>query len=221
MDVWIIIALVAVATYGITHSIVAVLVVAIILALGVYIFGIWQGIPVGFPIHMVFDSEHAPSGWFGASTGSPVNAPEVFHIDGSYSYKEASNVCAVYDAQLATYDQIVEAYAKGAEWCSYGWSQSGLALYPVQESTWKSLQTEDNWKDRKTCGRPGINGGYFDTRTRFGVNCYGVKPDGDTNTYPIPIGTPKDISAIEALKKNKDSMKVAPWNRTGWSMWGV
>ena len=32
------------------------------------------------------------------------------------------------------------------------------------------------------CGKPGINGGYFsDPTMKFGVNCYGVKPDPDSN----------------------------------------
>ena len=32
------------------------------------------------------------------------------------------------------------------------------------------------------CGKPGINGGYFsDPTMKFGVNCYGVKPDPDNN----------------------------------------
>ena len=32
------------------------------------------------------------------------------------------------------------------------------------------------------CGKPGINGGDFsDPKMKFGVNCYGVKPEPDEN----------------------------------------
>ena len=80
-------------------------------------------------------------------------------------------VCDAYDAKLATYSQVEEAYNKGGEWCNYGWSADQLALFPTQKNTYDELMKTKNHKH--DCGRPGINGGYIDNpNVRFGVNCY-------------------------------------------------
>jgi hypothetical protein len=103
--------------------------------------------------------------------------PQVFYIaDNVFTYAEAPAVCAAYGAELATYPQIEQAYNSGGEWCGYGWSQGGLALFPTQYKTWEKLQMEGDCGTRNSCGRPGINGGYFDPTNKFGVNCYGRKP---------------------------------------------
>jgi hypothetical protein len=107
---------------------------------------------------------------------APPSNQEVFNIANNvYSYSDASNVCAAYGAQLASYDQVEEAYKQGAEWCNYGWSQAQMAFFPTQKSTWLKYQATDDQKN--DCGRPGVNGGYFDNPDlQLGVNCYGVKP---------------------------------------------
>ena len=70
---------------------------------------------------------------------------EVFYVSGNeYTYDEAAAVCAAYDADLASYDQVNDAYSKGAEWCGYGWTQGGMALYPTQQSTRETLQHESD-----------------------------------------------------------------------------
>jgi hypothetical protein len=101
---------------------------------------------------------------------------EVFNIANNlYTYSDAKQVCSIYGAKLATYKQMEEAYNKGAEWCNYGWSADQMALFPTQYSTWTKLQ--NNPYKKNACGRPGINGGYFDNpNLKFGVNCYGKKP---------------------------------------------
>ena len=44
----------------------------------------------------------------------PVSQEEVFHIPGNkYTYKEASAVCKAFDAKLANYSQIEDAYNNG------------------------------------------------------------------------------------------------------------
>lgn len=209
--------------YFSTGSVFASIVVLLVIWLFAYFLGIWLGLPLEFPVQFVFDTEHAPEPSFNFSFAFPIGVPEVFYVSGDrYTYKEAADVCAVYDAQLATYEQVIEAHGKGAEWCGYGWTQGGMALYPVQEETWKFLQQDDEPKKRKSCGRPGINGGYFDPNTKFGVNCYGVKPgDVSGKKYPIPIGHDKrDTAFIEKLKKEIGAIQVWPFNRSGWSQWG-
>ena len=101
---------------------------------------------------------------------------QVFHISNQdYTYEDASCKCASYSAKLATYPQIVESYNKGAEWCSYGWSEGQTAYYPTQKCNWKKKSK----KEQEACGKPGINGGFFsDKKLRFGVNCFGKKPEG-------------------------------------------
>lgn len=225
VEVFVTVLLVSIGAYFSTGSAVASLVVFLVAWLGFYFIGVWLGVPLEFPVHFVFDTEQAPepSGInFNWSLPFPIGAPEVFYIAGDkYTYKEAADVCAVYDSQLATYEQVLEAYAKGAEWCGYGWTQGGMALYPTQESTWKFLQQDDDTRKRKSCGRPGVNGGYFDLNTRFGVNCYGMKPQCNNRKYPIPIGQDHENKArIDELKKNMGHIKVWPFNRNGWSQWG-
>lgn len=146
--------------------------------------------------------------------------PEVFHIaDNVFTYDEARAVCQAYDSELASYSQIEQAYNSGAEWCGYGWSEGGLALFPTQEATWERLQREQDPAKRIECGRPGINGGYFDPTTRFGVNCYGVKP---TQKLSDKKQMNPENSAFNRLvgqiKDRIDKLLISPFNTKEWSI---
>lgn len=173
----------------------------------------------------VFQTPYAPD-TKKAQTALPISAKEVFYIAGNnYVYNEAAAVCAAYDSELATQDQVQSAYAKGGEWCGYGWTAGGMALYPTQKETWDKLQQEADPSRRTACGRPGVNGGYFDPNTKFGVNCFGVKP-GDTgiNKYPTPLpGTDPDQfnKMVASFKSSLDKMLVIPFNRGMWSEWNL
>jgi len=152
--------------------------------------------------------------------GGPKVGSEVFHIsDAQFTYDEASAVCAAYNSQLATLEQIIEAYNSGAEWCGYGWSAGGMALYPTQKATWTELQREIDPGKRTACGRPGVNGGYFDPMNKFGVNCFGFKPTGDfTPPAPLP-GVDKQAfdSMVNRFKEMLRTMNLSPWSRSKWS----
>ena len=66
---------------------------------------------------------------------------EVFHIpSNTYTYKEAHDVCKTLNARLATYDEVERAYNNGANWCSYGWSEDQLALFPTQKKVYNDLK---------------------------------------------------------------------------------
>ena len=147
----------------------------------------------------------------------PIKEEEVFHIAGNnYTYEDAGAVCAAYGAELATYDQVNDAYGRGAEWCEYGWSQGGMALFPTQPSTWQTLQGNAQESERVKCGRPGVNGGYFDPKNKFGVNCYGVKPkDPGTFKFPIPVSSGNQ-SLVNKYKNMLSQMIVYPFNRSQW-----
>ena len=155
-----------------------------------------------------------------APGGGPLVGSEVFHVaDKSFTYDEAEAVCAAYDSTLATLEQVIESYNSGGEWCSYGWSAGGMALYPTQKATWESLQREVDPAKRTGCGRPGVNGGYFDPSLKFGVNCFGFKPKGDFKP-PAPLPG-VDKTAFDAMvakfKEMLKSMSVAPFSRREWS----
>jgi hypothetical protein len=62
---------------------------------------------------------------------------EVFNVSqNKYSYYDAQALCKSLGAELATYDQVKEAYDQGADWCNYGWVDGQMAVYPTQEKSW-------------------------------------------------------------------------------------
>ena len=152
--------------------------------------------------------------------GGPMVGSEVFHISqNQFTYDEAPAVCAAFGAQLATLEQIIEAYNSGAEWCGYGWTAGGMALYPTQKNTWTELQREVDPGKRTACGRPGVNGGYFDPTLKFGVNCFGFKPAGEF-TLPSPLpGTDrkKFDEMVNKFKEMIKTMELSPFSRREWS----
>lgn len=149
---------------------------------------------------------------------SDLEGPEqVFHISNqNYSYEDARCKCGSYDAKLATYPQIVEAYNKGAEWCSYGWSEGQTAYYPTQKCNWEKKSK----KDREKCGKPGINGGFFsDKKLRFGVNCFGKKPEGKIIKIKDDKCGSEDGGGVcnYNSKHRLETDEIAPFNDDTWS----
>jgi hypothetical protein len=158
----------------------------------------------------------------------PTQPNEVFNISNNlYTYDDAQAICSSYDAKLASYDQIEEAYNDGAEWCSYGWSDNQMIYFPTQKATWDKLQKTKNHKN--DCGRPGVNGGYIaNPYLKFGVNCYGKKPKANDNDlarmkankdYVFPK-TEEDLALEKKIKYWKDNadklLKVNSFNTNKW-----
>ena len=161
-----------------------------------------------------------PSAAASTTPSAPKVGSEVFHVyQNQFTYADAPAVCAAYGAEMATLEQIIEAYNHGAEWCGYGWSAGGFALYPTQKATWEALQGEVDQSKRTACGRPGVNGGYFDPTTKFGVNCYGFKPTGGIKPpLPPPGSDPTAFAnAVARFKKMLNSFTVDPYSRLEWS----
>jgi len=154
---------------------------------------------------------------------------EVFNISNNlYTYDDAQAICKSYGGRLATYNEMEGAYKKGAEWCSYGWSDGQMAFFPTQKSTWTKLQQTK--KHKNDCGRPGINGGYMkNPNIRFGVNCYGKKPkanDADLNRMNAKKNAVYPKSSEDILldqktqfwKDNADKLlKINGFNNNKWS----
>jgi len=165
----------------------------------------------------LFEKPPAPS-----PTGPPLSRPrpidqEVFYVSNNiFTYDQAPAVCAAYGARLASYDEVESAYNAGGEWCGYGWSQGGIALFPTQEDTWNALQKEPTQEKRQSCGRPGINGGYFDPAMKFGVNCYGVKPKKSAH-HPHSATSKAFSQMVNQIKDKLKTLVVAPFDKTQWS----
>jgi hypothetical protein len=144
---------------------------------------------------------------------------EVFHIaNQDYTYEQAKCKCESYSAKLATYDQLVDAYNDGAEWCTYGWSNSQKAYYPTQKCNWEKKGPEEKLK----CGNPGLNGGFFaDPYLKFGVNCYGKKPNGRVSKLKNPVCNgggnycqlPQNFGASNRLETDE----ISPFNANNWN----
>lgn len=145
---------------------------------------------------------------------------EVYNIrDNIFTYDEAKAVCAAHGARLATLEEMIAAYDKGANWCSYGWTQGQLALYPTQKEYWAKLQADS--KRRKQCGEPGINGGFFQNpEFKFGANCYGKKPIPKSNEVIKPensdLGYNPYAAKIEEYKAAINTFRISPFNEKTW-----
>jgi hypothetical protein len=153
--------------------------------------------------------------------------PEVFNVSkNTFTYYDAEPLCKALGAELATYDQVKQAWDRGADWCNYGWVKGQNAIYPTSQDTWQKLQSGPE-EQRMACGKPGVNGGYFDNpELRFGVNCYGPKPTQskhDEEAVAKRTGVPLTPSGIEFDKKvskfrgESDSIGILPFNESKWS----
>ena len=166
----------------------------------------------------------------GDSTDVPVPEimieKQVFNVPGNkYTYGDAEALCAAYGASLATYNQIEKSYKRGAEWCNYGWSDGQMIFYPTQPDTYNSLQEIEG--HQHDCGRPGINGGYIKNKSaRFGVNCYGHKPEitpsesdslGNDPAYPLTKEEIRFNRKVRKFRNKLPSIQISPFKSDQWS----
>jgi hypothetical protein len=149
---------------------------------------------------------------------------QVFNVSRNiYTYSDASAVCSAMNAELATFEQVKEAQEKGADWCNYGWVKGQMAVFPTSKDTYEKLQ-KGPAEHRNACGKPGINGGFFDNPDlRFGVNCYGPKPaQNATSELNNGVDLPPTAEMIEYDKKVQKfreqltTTTVLPFRRGQW-----
>lgn len=158
-----------------------------------------------------------------------VSENEVFHVgNNKYTYDDAKAICKSYNADLATYQQVENSYKNGGEWCGYGWSQDQMALFPTQQSTYDKLK-ENGPEVQHNCGRPGVNGGYMSNPyIKFGVNCFGKKPDATNSDMARMTATEdalpqtaeqKELQAkINYWKENaSELLQLSSFNKQKWS----
>ena len=152
---------------------------------------------------------------------------QIFHIpDNKYNYEDAKAVCKAYGGRLATWKDLDKAYDKNADWCSMGWSDGQMALFPTQYEKWANLQTIPGHE--QDCGRPGINGGYIaNPNVQFGINCYGYKPvitpeESDAMKlaplYPSTVRERAFDKRVDYWKSKLPDVQVSPFNHNNWSM---
>jgi hypothetical protein len=152
---------------------------------------------------------------------------QVYHIPGNkYTFDDARAICKAYGNRLANYKEIENAYQNGGDWCSYGWSEDQMALFPTQIERWERLQKIKGHEN--DCGRPGINGGYIaNPNVRFGVNCYGYRPKITSQeaemmkNIPLFPKTQKELDfqkRIEYWKNKIANIVVSPFNSNNRSM---
>jgi len=150
------------------------------------------------------------------------NSNQVFNVkENIYTLDDAPAVCGALGANLASVNQLIDAHKNGADWCNVGWTSDGLAAYPVQYSTWKTLQ-DNTPNTRNICGSPGINLVRNDPNLLYGVNCYGVKPTPKGNELiKNTVISDKQLALnakIAQLQKRMSQISVAPFNQNTWSM---
>ena len=156
-----------------------------------------------------------------------MSGEQVFHIPGNkYGYTDAGAICDAYGGRLANYKEVEDAYRKGGDWCSYGWSADQMALFPTQYEKWQELQKIKGHEN--DCGRPGVNGGYIaNPNVRFGINCFGHKPKitseesklmNETSLYPKTRSEIQFENKVDRWKKRLPNILVAPFNHDNWSI---
>ena len=156
----------------------------------------------------------------------PVSNNEVFNVSSNdYTYYDAEPLCRALGAELATYDQVKNAWENGADWCNYGWVKGQVAVYPTQRETWDKLQGGPD-EQKEACGIPGINGGYFDNpEMKFGVTCYGKKPEQSANDERILMQNgviPRTTQMFKVDEKVQDfknelgTIGLLPFNSSSW-----
>jgi len=146
---------------------------------------------------------------------------KVFHIPNQiFEYSDADKVCKslTIDSKgtLATVEQLKDAWENDkANWCSYGWTKGGYALYPVQPEFFNRIQNQE--KCKYNCGNsPGVTGGKIlldknteNNKNKFGINCYGKLKNEEIDInkgkeYSIPCEDPKDLLKKDMTYDNLD-----------------
>jgi len=146
---------------------------------------------------------------------------QVYNLSNNiYTYDDARAACMAHGGKLATYEQVINAYKKGANWCNYGWSENQMALFPTQKHVWEKLQQDS--ESAGSCGEWGVNGGYFENKdTLFGANCYGIKPEPKDRERVKPRPASKRerdmLLKVERFKREMNDLTVSPFNANLWS----
>lgn len=142
---------------------------------------------------------------------------EVYHIyNNIHTYNDAKEKCKLYGGRLATEDEVNDAWKNGANWCNYGWTEGQKALFPAQKdavdfenrkiSVINDKGCTLNYNNK--CQKVGVNGGFFPNKNiKFGVNCYGYKPDASKNDLKHKKND--DLMRLKEERKYNKNYKIS------------
>lgn len=160
------------------------------------------------------------------NTNTEKNKKQVFSTNNKiWTLKEAPYVCKSLGAELATYEQLVDAAKNGANWCNIGWFKEEVikdkkgekilahAGFPVQKDMYDKIQDNLTGKhDINMCGpewNPMFknenyaiqNVGVYDNY-KFAANCYGNKRTYNENEFkPALNNNGIDLDAMAKFNK--------------------
>lgn len=183
--------------------------------------------PVKRPTSPDEDNSTHPSGASAIVERILPPAKDVFTVSkNDFTYYDAAPLCKALGAELATYEDVKHAWQSGADWCNYGWVKGQMAVYPTQKGTYDELQ-QGPPEQRAACGRPGLNGGYFDNpELKFGVTCVGKKPSqSEHDVNQITSGATRPLTAsglefenkVQQFKEQADTIGLLPFNKQRWT----
>ena len=129
---------------------------------------------------------------------------EVYHISGydNPSRDNAAVKCAKFGGILASTAQVSEAFTRGADWCSWGYTSDNVAFPNQRPREGCSLKSEVAILADKSWN----NG-------RYGANCYGVKPvKGTANILAFNDGKWSDLDINFILTEVKEVYHISGYN---------
>jgi len=185
-----------------------------------------ENIPVAPPVPPQDEATKERSGMSGVVEKLLPPGKEVFSISkNNYSYYDAAPLCKALGAELATYEQVKSAWQNGADWCNYGWVKGQMAVFPTQRGTYEELQQGPE-EQKGACGKPGVNGGYFDNpELKYGVTCIGKRPSqSQHDATAIMSGSTRPLTAsglefdkkVQHFKEESESLGIMPFNKEKW-----
>lgn len=136
--------------------------------------------------------------------------------DQIYTYEEAKHKCKAYNARLATKQDLIKAYNLGMHTPYYGWTQEHRAYQVVQPCEYTKMRRQGY-----DPAPPGVQGGkFYGNGIKFGVWCYGIKPEGEVVKEKSHICPFPEVCQTnpEACRKGDDN--IAPFfPKERWSAW--
>ncbi|XP_045897421.1 hyaluronan and proteoglycan link protein 1-like, partial [Micropterus dolomieu] len=128
------------------------------------------------------------------------------------NFHDAVQACIGQNAAVASFDQLLEAWKGGLDWCNAGWLNDGTVQYPIT-------------KPRAPCGGsnngPGVrNYGHRDKKSRYDVFCYTSALEGQFYWLVQPDRLTFDEAVQACIDDGAEIAKVghmyAAWKLEGY-----
>ncbi|XP_072288975.1 hyaluronan and proteoglycan link protein 1a [Eucyclogobius newberryi] len=125
------------------------------------------------------------------------------------NFQNAEQACMDQGAVVASFDQLLEAWKGGLDWCNAGWLSDGSVQYPIT-------------RPRQPCGGtnngPGLRSyGRRDKKSRFDVFCYASSLTGRFYWLVQPEGLSYDEAVQACIDDGAEIAKVGQMH-AAWKM---